>query len=1133
MASADADEPSMQELIRRRGRAGFIGRRGELAAFRENFDVPPADLRHRFLFHVHGNAGVGKTSLVHELAQLSRERGALTAYVDERVSSVPEAMAAISAEFARQGRRSKDLDQLLTTHRERRHEADSMPVAPPPAPGEAPAPPAPSAAGLTAARASLVGLGMVPGVGALAGAVDPAQLAQGADRLRAGLSARFRNQEDVQLVLSPERVLTPVLLKELAQASKSVPWIVLFFDTYERTAPFLDGWLHEVMTTERHGALPAKVVVVTAGQQPFDTARWGGYADYMADVPLGPFTEEESRGLLAGKGVVAEPVVEEVLRLSGGLPVLVSTLAENRPADPDDVGDPSATAVERFLKWEQDPVRRAAALACALPSRLDADVVAAAVDGVCAAADVPGVFAWLRGLPFVSDRGDRLQYHDVVRAPMLRLQRHRSPRGWAELHGLLAQTYAGWRAEAEPGPTPHECWGDEQWRELRLAESYHLLCGAPRSALPVVLRDVVDACDADAAVARRWAQLLVDAGEDTESAPVGGWGRDLLRALADGGGPAALRLLIERAGFDARDEAFAWLVRGRDLRESGAHAEALAEYDRAIALDPEQERAYYGKGVTYWYMDEEEAALAALDRAVELAPQDARNYAMRGEVRRVLSRFEEAVQDLDRALELDPSDGEALGSRGTAHYALGRHEEALADLDRALRLMPDYAWALVFRAAVRAHRDEYDQAVADCDRAVELSPESSWVVWSRADVLRSAGRQRDSLADYDRAIELDAENWSAYAGRGVSRHHVGRLPEALADLDTVVEHDPDHAWVRARRGMLLHDMGEYERALADEDRALELSPDSDWMHYRRAETLFALKRYEQALVDLDRALELDPVYGAALCRRGVTLHRLRRYDEAFAALDRAVELDPGFTWALFSRIRLALATGRTDRALADLAAYAEKGEDATWARLRTAELHLWLGDVTGALAALPPEAVSGETSGDTGEDDGAEELAQVYCRAGLWAPARAAARRLRAVDDEVGTVLLAVVETCAGDTAAAGPLWHRFTELVETPAADPAWRDYGHALAALARGDWATADTRLARVLGPVLPELEWDDLAEMVSHLTNLSLSPAVDPTRLAPRLARLTAARDAFRAQHAEPVRTAPVGAGNTGVP
>ncbi|ATL28515.1 tetratricopeptide repeat protein [Streptomyces formicae] len=1112
MAQADEAEPSMQELIRRRGRAGFIGRRGELAAFRENFDVPPADLRHRFLFHVHGNAGVGKTSLVHEMEQLARERGALTAYVDESVGSVPEAMAAISAEFARQGRRLKELDQILATHRERRHEAESAPAVPPAGASGAPgAEPAPSAGSMTAARASLVGLGLVPGVGAFAGAVDPAQLAQGADRLRASLSARFRNQEDVQLVLSPERVLTPVLLRELAGAAKAVPWIVLLFDTYERTSLFLDGWLHEVMTTERHGALPAKVVVVTAGQRPFDTARWGGYADYVTDVPLGPFTEEESRGLLAGKGVVAEPVIEEVLRLSGGLPVLVSTLAENRPTDPDDVGDPSVTAVERFLKWEQDPVRRASALACALPRRLDADVVGAAVAGVCQEAEVPGVFAWLRGLPFVSDRGDRLQYHDVVRAPMLRLQRHRSPRGWAELHGLLARTFEQWRSAAAGGRDLKELWMDEAWRELRIAESYHLLCGAPRTALPTVLADVVEACDVGRGVAQRWARLLVDAGEDAESEAVGAWGRDLLAALGEGAGPAALQLLLDRAGLDTACQAVARLVRARDLRESGLHAEALAEYDRVFALDPDLERTHYGRGVTYWYMDDEAAALASLDRAVELGPDLARTYSMRGEVHRNNGHYEEALRDLDRAVELDPTDEEALASRGCLHHTQGRHDAALADLDRAIALAPDYVWALVRRGMTRVDLDEYDRALVDLNRAVELAPSLGWVVCDRGNALRVADRDEEALADYDKAIDIAADNWAAYAGRGVSRSNLGRRDEALADLDRALELAPDYAWARAHRARILHEMGEHERALADADRAKELSPDTDWILYYRAGALYSLDRYEEARADLDRAIELDPEYHTALCRRSLVLRQLNLYHEAFADLDRALALEPRSGWALRLRAGLASATGRTERALADLAAYAECGAEPEWARRARADVHLWRGRPDLALDDLRPDA-------DAGGADGAEELSKAYLRRGEWALARAAAERLGAEDAETAAIMVAIVVTCAEGAAAAAPLWRRVERLAGESGIDSVWLDFLYAVIAVARGDWAELDARIAGVLGPRLPTLEWDDLAEMAGFLTDLLNAPGADRARLGPRLARIAAARDDFGARYAE---------------
>ncbi|MEI5099371.1 tetratricopeptide repeat protein [Streptomyces sp. PmtG] len=912
-----------------------------------------ADERHRFLFHVHGNAGVGKTSLVRELEQLAGQRGALTAYLDESVGSVPEAMAAVSAEFAREGRRCKELDRMLATHRERRHEAEMAALAAAADPGQdGGAAPPPSTGSVTAARAGLAGLGLLPGVGAFAGAVDPERLAQGADRLRAGLSARFRNQEDVQLVLSPERVLTPVFLSELAEAARAFPWVVLFLDTYERTGPFLDGWLCDVMTTDRYGALPANLVVVTAGQQPFDAARWDGYLDFMADVPLEPFTDLEARGLLAGKGVTAEPVVEEVLRLSGGLPVLVSTLAESRPADPDDVGDPCATAVERFLKWEQDPVRQAVALACALPRRLDEDVFRAAVDGVCADADAPGLFTWLRGLPFVSDRGRWLAYHDVVRAPMLRLQRRRSPRGWAERHGRLAATLGRWRTEVETGLGADTPWGDERWRALRLAESYHLLCAEERAALPAVLGDTVMACARGEAVARQWARALADAGADTGGRAAGEWGRDLLAALDRDDLAIPLGLLLDRAGLDPRQRALAHAVRGRVRRDSGAYDASLADYDRALALDPELVRAYRGRADTHAKRGDYAAGITDLDRAVALAPDHVRTLSVRGEFHRVLGHRDPALADLDRALDLDPAYASAWASRGAVRHSLGQHDEALADLDRALELKPEYAWALVRRSRVHGSLQRPERQLADLDRAVGLAADWPWVWGMRGDALRVMGRLEDAVADYDRAIGADDGYASGHAGRGAALVGLGREREAVAALDRALELDPDRAWFLAQRANAHLALGDHERAHTDARRAVELWPESPWARYVLAVVLNRMQRYEDARAGLDRALDLDPDYGHALSLRGQVHSELGAHERALADLDRAVALDEGSVWRRQRRYIARLRVGRLRTAAEDLDHLTAAGESAEWVRGMTAGIHLWQGRAERAYEAL-------------------------------------------------------------------------------------------------------------------------------------------------------------------------------------
>src|SRR5690349_8273400 len=93
---------SRQELIRRRRRNGLVGRQEEEAAFRDALKQQPEDATN-FLFHIHGPAGVGKSTLVRQLESFAREAQALTAYVDESATDAVEAMEAISAQFAHQG----------------------------------------------------------------------------------------------------------------------------------------------------------------------------------------------------------------------------------------------------------------------------------------------------------------------------------------------------------------------------------------------------------------------------------------------------------------------------------------------------------------------------------------------------------------------------------------------------------------------------------------------------------------------------------------------------------------------------------------------------------------------------------------------------------------------------------------------------------------------------------------------------------------------------------------------------------------------------------------------------------------------------------------------------------------------
>ncbi|MFE1838396.1 tetratricopeptide repeat protein [Streptomyces sviceus] len=1091
-------EPSAQELIQRRTRAGFVGREAERTAFLQNFDIPPGDPRHRFRFHVHGSAGIGKTSLVQELAQLARERGALTAYVDDGIGSVPEAMETLCREFADQGRRLKDLERRLATWRDRRREAEAALAAL-----------APESTPQTASAGSriAVDLGLsaletaLPGVGLVTRSLPADRLAQGADRLRAGLGARFRNLDDVDLVLTPERVLTPVLLAELRAAASAVPWIVLFFDTYERTGPFLDPWLYDVLTKPReHGRLPAAVVVVTAGQRPLDTAHWGGL-DSVAELPLAPFTEAEARRLLAARGVVAEPVVEEVLRLTGGLPVLVSTLAARRPDGPDDVLDPSTTAVQRFLKPEPEPLRKVAR-ACALPRRLDADVfrvlIAATED------ELDSQYAWLTGLPFVTERGERLQYHDVVRAQMLRMERRRSRTEWTTRHRRLAEAFAEWREDAECGRSVAELWSDEEWCELRLEEVYHLLCARPPAALAEALRGFVVACRQDEVVARRWARMLEEAGDAADHAVLREWGRSLGAALADeeNGMTAAADLLLARPGLDPAGRAEAHVLRARELRRRQEYGQALEEYDRAVELDPLQPLAHYGRGLTHQLLEDYPAALTALDRAVELAPDNGWIIAERAETHRLASHLEQAAVDYTRAVALDPTDDVALAGRAVCRHGLGMLDESLADFNRALSIDPEYLWALVRRARLHRARGDVDKAFADLDRAYELAPDLAWIASERGDAYRIAGRYEEAVTELARAVSLEPGYASALASRGQALYELGRYDEASAAFDGAVRLIPDYAWALVMRSRTRSRLDDQEGMFEDLLRAVEAEPDAHWIQSELGWAYWLAGRHDEATAVLRALLERDPDHETALAGLGAMHHDRKSYEEALHHLDRAVAADPEYAWAYGRRGRVRLAIGRTEQALSDLDQCVALDPGMTRERVAAIEL-LWMcgrrEEAEERLAAAPLAEL----------DDTRVELHRHH---GRWAQARTLAERLRQRDPLVGTFQLAMTVHCSEGPEAAEPLWHDLARLVDQdPAMEPVTRGQAHCFLGCALGDGTAADQGLTELLA-LAPE--WDDLASLAEILTELLTAPGTDRSRhTATCLAAVSEARDAIQ--------------------
>ncbi|MCX5434668.1 tetratricopeptide repeat protein (plasmid) [Streptomyces sp. NBC_00257] len=944
---------SRQELIRRRRRSGFVGRRSEQMAFQEALRQAPEEAT-QFLFHIHGPGGVGKSTLARQLENAAREAGAITAYVDESVAGPIEVMESVSTQLAVQGAPSKEFDKILAAYRQRRHEADSglaeAETAADSLTSASSPPPSPSS--MVVSQIGLAGLGLIPGVGAFTGVVDASHVAAGADRLKAVLSARLRSHEDVRLVLSPLQALTPVFLRALADAARSRPWIVLTFDTYERASPLLDTWLRDILVSDRYGELPANVMLLLAGQSRLDLRRWSDWLDLVTDLPLEVFTEDEARYLLAAKGVTDESVVELVLKLSKGLPVLVSMLAEARLTDPAEVGDPSGTAVERFLKWETDPARRAAALACALPLEVDEDVCRAAVNDEETAGEL---FDWLRSLPFVSDHAGHCLYHDVVRNAMLRLQRNQSPERWREQHTRLAGAYQLRRREIEGRTGSDEAnWDDECWRAARVHETYHHLCADTRAALPEALGELVSAYRHGLTTLRHWVDVVARAGEDTETTATTEAGQRLRAALNEPDPPiAALTVLLSHTILGSPSRALAYALRGRQHRKAKRYAQATADYDRAIELGLAGDLAHYGRGLVHLDACQYQEALADFTRAIEADPANPANLTQRAWTHTVLGEHEDALDDYDEALALKPDSGLALTMRGTTHQTLGNRLRAMADFDQALALDPGDTWALVSRGLAHHAMERYAEAIADFDQALAIDPGDTWALVSRGLAHHAMERYAEAIADFDQALAIDPDYVFALSSRGLAHHAMERYAEAIADFDQALAIDPDYVFALSSRGLAHHAMERYAEAIADFDQVLAIDPGDTWALGNRGLAHRAMERYAEAIADFDQALAIDPDYAFALGGRALTQRLLGHCDASVADYTRLIEIAPDSASFLAGRANIHRLEGRYAAALADLNRALRANPDYGYALTLRGLVYRLTGRYGAALAAIP------------------------------------------------------------------------------------------------------------------------------------------------------------------------------------
>lgn len=240
--------------------------------------------------------------------------------------------------------------------------------------------------------------------------------------------------------------------------------------------------------------------------------------------------------------------------------------------------------------------------------------------------------------------------------------------------------------------------------------------------------------------------------------------------------------------------------RAQLLARLGRGEEALAEYERIVAQDPNHPEYRF-------------------DRAVLHHQQ---------------GRFEAALADYAEVERISPPFAELHYNRGDLYSAAGGGDAA-AEFARALELEPTRTDARIALAELRLDEDRPAEAAELAREGLALAPDDPLLLCVQGTALLALGTADAALRSLDRALALDPSTAGAHANRACAHLALGHHEEALSDLTTALALCPDDPDLLHNRGYVHESAGQWARALDDYTRALELpGADRESLEERRA-----------------------------------------------------------------------------------------------------------------------------------------------------------------------------------------------------------------------------------------------------------------------------------------------------------
>ena len=358
-----------------------------------------------------------------------------------------------------------------------------------------------------------------------------------------------------------------------------------------------------------------------------------------------------------------------------------------------------------------------------------------------------------------------------------------------------------------------------------------------------------------------------------------------------------------------------------DLTKKGQYDEAIAEWDKAMALQPDDARAHYGLGQTLFHVGKTNDAIAQLRESIRLDPHYAEAHNGLGAALAKTGQETESIEQFHLALEDYPEYAEAHNNLGCALSGEHRFPEAVLEFKSALEDNPDFAEAHNNLGYAYALQGKVDEAIDEYRKAIRIDSGYAPAYNNLGFALAKQGNLDEAISNFRKVVELVPTKAAAEGNLGHALMAKGNVDDAIPHLKRALDLGPETAEYHTNLGIALAKKGQLADAIPHFERALALSPDAVDAYYYLGKTLVMTGRGGEGLAYWRQALNKDPdnlqvLNDAAWVLATSRDDAIRNGNAAMPLAEHAVELTSARAPAILGTLAAAYAeTGNFDKAI--------------------------------------------------------------------------------------------------------------------------------------------------------------------------------------------------------------------------